>query len=199
MKIGKYVKLSLLALVALLPLVAMVACSSIKPKIDAGIAAAQKVSDDAGAVIEQGKAVAATLPSDDPLKGELSKRIEQAEKFKQQADQYIAAAKAAETAMNGGVIDPNAAAAIGLLPYGSYAVAGLSILAALIQRAKANGTLDDLTNVVKSWEAAGPPLTDADKAKVAAIQGEKTSAVVDGIKEGAGLNAAPVAVAPPKT
>jgi putative sterol carrier protein len=180
--VSKYGKLAALALALALPIVATLACSSLKPQVQSGIDAAKKVSADAGAIIEQAKAVATTLPSDDPLRQQAEQRIAQVEKIKADADKYIAASEGVLKSIDSGSLDPTAATVIGSLPYGNYAVAGVSLLLFALQRAKASGAIDDLTKVVKSWEEVGPDLSPEEKAKAAAIQGPKTSARVDDIK-----------------
>lgn len=181
--VKKYGKLAALALAVILPLVATVACSSLKPAVDQGIAAAQKVSTDAQGIIDTAKSVATTLPIGSADLKQVNDKIAQVQAIKDQADQYIKLAQGVEASLGGAAVDPTTASALGLLPYGSYVVAGLSLLAALKQRGAASSALDDLTNVVKSWQAIGAPLNDVEKAAVAAIQGQKTSATVDAIKQ----------------
>lgn len=173
-------KLAIVAL-ALLPIVALTACSTLQPQVQQGITTAQKISADAQTAIDAAKAVAATLPSDSPELAQVDATIVKVQAVKDQADKYIAAANGVLTSLNSGVLDPTAATALGLLPYGSYIVAGATLVLALLQKAKASGALDDLKNVVASWEAVGGP-TPAQKPVVAAVQGTSTTATVASIQ-----------------
>jgi hypothetical protein len=181
--VRKYKHFIVILLVAA-PMAVLSACQSLLPKLEQGVTAAKKVSVEAKAQIENVRQAATTLPAGDPVRKTLEEKAAQLQRVADDADKYIAAASGVVDGLKNGQLDPNAASVISLLPYGGYAVAGLSVLLALYQRAKASGAISDLTNVVQSWEQVGPPLSDEDKVKAAAIQGPVTSARVDAIKSG---------------
>jgi hypothetical protein len=181
------VKSLIVAVVALLPLVAVVACNSVVPALQTSVDTAKKVKVEADAGVEVIKAEIGKLPAGDPVRVKLEEKIRLYQDVAAKADSYIRNTEGVIASLQSGTLDPNTAQVVGLLPYGSYAVAGLSVILAIMQRARANGALSDLSKVVESWDRVGPELSEADKRMAAAVQGAGTTARVHRIKKAQAL------------
>lgn len=176
---------AVLALVAAIPLIATVACTSLAPALQERIVQSQKASTRAAAQIDTAQAAIDALPATDPNRAELQKELTRVVALKVKADATIASAQAALNSLTTGApLDQGTAGLLGALPYGAYLVTGISLFAFWQKRQQAAAATSDLGTVVTSLDQVGlsQTLSPNQKAVVATLQGPALAAKVDAIK-----------------
>lgn len=162
--------------------------TDIKSQSTAALAQASNEVTETQNTIAALKAQAATMPAGkerDNILAVLAKAegvLTKAQQKVKQASDVLDTINGVADALAKGEISPGLTGALSTVPYGVYIGFGLSALFAIKRQLDTSKLKTTLTNVVKSWEV-GPELSPEDKAKVAAIQGPQTEAVVAEIQK----------------
>jgi hypothetical protein len=125
----------------------------------------------------------ALLPPDAPGREKVAAGIVKGKELAAQAQKVIDAATAAIKTVETGQLDPGLQTALVGVPYGGLISLVLAVGFGVYKQVKAGQANAALSRVVESWEKVGPSLSDADKARAAAIQGEDVTKLVHSIKE----------------
>lgn len=168
--------------VLLLALFAIVGCSNAIPQLVQARETAQVVLDQTKGAAGDVQSEINKLPPNDPVRVQLEGKLRQLNKVLDQAQQAVVTAGAAIEAAETGTVSPELSAVLAGVPYGTYAIAAISVVLALKKRAEALKVSGVLRKVVQSWDDVGPDLTPEEKKEVAKIQGPEASDLVSAIK-----------------
>jgi hypothetical protein len=117
-----------------------------------------------------------TRPADDPLRQHLQPEIDQLDQIITRADSYLPLLDAAIRTAQSQPIDPQTQQAVSVIPYGSLALAVISIIFGIIKHVQAGNLIDQqqqvdkaFTQLVAAVDTALPVPTADQKAKMDSV------------------------------
>lgn len=152
---------------------------------------AAALAQDAGAVRNQVQARLTTMPATDPQYTRLETELNQLDAIVAKAQAYAPLVSAAVQSQTTQTIDPTLQQAIAALPYGSIALAVLSVVFALVKHVQAGQLVNQQQQTQKAFEqvvgaldAAMPEPTADQQAKVAAVLDSDVKAKIAALRSG---------------
>ena len=144
------------------------------------LARLQQAHDDAASVLQQAQAAhdriqqqLTTLPTNDPVRAALEPQLKKLDEIISKAQSYLPALDGAIQSARAGQIDPSLQQALGAIPYGSLALAFISVIFGVIKHVQAGNLIGQqqqtqkaFQQIVSAMDAALPSPTPEQKAKV---------------------------------
>jgi hypothetical protein len=156
----------------------------------------QQARDEAAATLSAAQAAAAqvqqqltTRPADDPARQALQPELQQIEGIISQVQAYLPTINAAIQSASSGQVDPTVQQAAAAIPYGSLALALISVIVAVVKHVQAGNLTQEQQQTQKAFEqivsaldAAIPTPTPEQQAKVNAVLDTDVKAKVAAVR-----------------
>ena len=156
----------------------------------------QQAHDDAASVLKQAQAAhdqiqqqLTTLSANDPLRAALEPQLKKLDEIITKAQSYLPALDGAIQSARSGQIDPSLQQAVSAIPYGSLALAFISVIFGVVKHVQAGNlvgqqqqTQKAFAQVVSALDAALPSPTPEQKAKVDGVLDSDVKARVAAVR-----------------
>jgi len=160
------------------------------------LATVQQARDQAATTIQQAQAAQTqirqqltTMPADDPVREQLQPLLDQLGQIITKAQAYLPALDASIKTLQNGQIDPSVQQEVSVIPYGSLALAIISIIFGIVKHVQAGNMADNQQQIQKAFEqvvaamdAVVPTPTPEQQAKVDSVLDADVKAQVAAVK-----------------